>query len=114
MYGVETRIKDKSTDEKYIARQVVSQPVLSKLKAWLEQKQPNLVGNTKLIEAANYLTNQSHKLIRYVGYGQLSIDNNRDESVVKPFVIGRKNWLFSQTVNGAHASATLYSIVETA
>ncbi|MCL1159411.1 IS66 family insertion sequence element accessory protein TnpB [Shewanella inventionis] len=55
-----------------------------------------------------------HKLIRYVDDGRLSIDNNRAEGAVKPFVIGRNNWLFSQTANGAHASARLYNIVETA
>ena len=113
LYGVESRIKDKSTDEKYIARQEASLPIIGKLKIWLEQNQPQLVGNSKLIEAANYLANQWHKLIRYVDDGRLSIDNNRAERAVKPFVIGRKNWLFSQTANGAHASATLYSIVET-
>ena len=114
LYGVESRVKDKSADDKYTTRQAVSVSILDKLKAWLEQNQPNLVGNTKLIEAANYLANQWHKLIRYVDDGRLSIDNNRAERAVKPFVIGRKNWLFSQTANGAHASATLYSIVETA
>jgi len=46
--------------------------------------------------------------------GQLSIDNNRAERAIKPFVIGRKNWLFSQTTTGANASAILYSIIETA
>ncbi|AZG72917.1 IS66 family transposase [Shewanella livingstonensis] len=114
LYGVESRIKDKSVDDKYTTRQQASVPILDKLKAWLEQNQPNLVGNSKLIEAANYMANQWHKLIRYVDDGRLSIDNNRAERAVKPFVIGRKNWLFSQTANGAHASATLYSIVETA
>ncbi|MEL0630891.1 IS66 family transposase, partial [Psychromonas aquatilis] len=114
LYGVESRIKDKSIDEKYTARQADSLPILNKLNTWLEQNQRHLVGNSKLIEAANYLANQWHKLIRYLDNGQLSIDNNRAERAVKPFVIGRKNWLFSQTTNGAHASATLYSIVETA
>ena len=46
--------------------------------------------------------------------GHLNIDNNRAERAVKPFVIGRKNWLFSNTANGAHASSILYSIVESA
>ena len=114
LYGVESRLNDKSIDEKYTTRQAVSLPLLNKLKIWLEQSQPNLVGNSKLIEAVNYLANQWHKLIRYLDDGRLSIDNNRAERAVKPFVIGRKNWLFSQTANGAHASATLYSIVETA
>ncbi|WP_350547557.1 transposase, partial [Pseudoalteromonas sp. 5-MNA-CIBAN-0065] len=66
-----------SVDDKYTARQEVSLPILSKLKIWLEEDQPNLVGNSKLIEAANYLANQWHKLIRYVDDGRLSIDNNR-------------------------------------
>ena len=61
-----------------------------------------------------YAKNQWHKLIRYIEYGNLSIDNNRAERAIKPFVIGRKNWLFSKTANGANASAMLYSIIETA
>ena len=114
LYGVESRLKDKSVEEKYTTRQSVSLPILNKLKTWVEQNQANLVGNSKLIEAIKYLANQWHKLIRYIDDERLSIDNNRAERAVKPFVIGRKNWLFSQTANGAQASATLYSIVETA
>ena len=53
-------------------------------------------------------------MVRYTLDGQLSIDNNRAERAIKPFVIGRKNWLFSQTTTGANASAILYSIIETA
>ena len=52
--------------------------------------------------------------MRYTLDGQLAIDNNRAERAIKPFVIGRKNWLFSQTATGANASAILYSIIETA
>jgi transposase len=65
-------------------------------------------------QAIHYSLNQWAKLSRYIEDSRLNIDNNRAERAVKPFVIGRKNWLFSQTANGAHASATLYSIVETA
>ena len=54
------------------------------------------------------------KLERYIEDGNLQIDNSRVERLVKPFVIGRKNWLFSNTANGARASAMLYSIIETA
>ena len=54
------------------------------------------------------------KLIRYFEDGSLSIDNNRAERAIKPFVIGRKNWMFSNTARGAQASAILYSIIETA
>ncbi|SFC11607.1 IS66 family transposase, partial [Pseudoalteromonas denitrificans] len=62
----------------------------------------------------HYALNQWEKLIRYVENGHLDIDNNRAERAVKPFVIGRKNWMFSNTRNGAQASAVLYSIVQTA
>ena len=65
-------------------------------------------------EAVNYSLNQWHKLIRYTEDGRLSIDNNRAERAIKPFVIGRKNWMFANTAKGAQASATLYSIIETA
>ena len=52
--------------------------------------------------------------MKYIDDGRLAIDNNRSERAIKPFVIGRKNWLFANTVNGANASATIYSIIETA
>jgi len=58
--------------------------------------------------------NQFEKFRRYLEDGRLKIDNNRAERAIKPFVIGRKNWLFSNTSKGAHASAILYSLVETA
>ncbi|MBE0379540.1 transposase [Pseudoalteromonas prydzensis ACAM 620] len=114
LYGIESRLKDKSADEIYHTRQTQSKPILDKLKQWLEKHQPNLVGNSKLIDAANYMANQWPKLIMYINDGRLSIDNNRAERAIKPFVIGRKNWLFSQTATGANARAILYSIIETA
>ena len=64
--------------------------------------------------AVGYCLNQWPKLIRYVEDGELNIDNNRAERAIKPFVIGRKNLLFSNTEKGAHASSILYSMVETA
>ena len=73
-----------------------------------------MLPKTKLGEAIQYCLNQWHKLVRYTLDGYLTIDNNRTERVIKPFVIGRKNWLFSQTATGANASANLYSIIETA
>ena len=65
-------------------------------------------------KALAYSLNQWPKLTRYLEDGRLNIDNNRAERAIKPFVIGRKNWLFSNTASGAHASSVLYSIVETA
>ena len=69
LYGIESRLKAKSVDEVYKTRQTQSKPILDKLKQWLEKHQPNLVGYSKLIDAANYMANQWLKLIMYEGDG---------------------------------------------
>ncbi len=65
-------------------------------------------------EAIAYCLNQWDKLVAFLEDGRLEIDNNRSERSIKPVVIGRKNWLFANTPQGARASAIIYSIVETA
>ena len=65
-------------------------------------------------KALHYLHNEWDKLIRYLDDGRLEIDNNAAENAIRPFVIGRKNWLFSDSVKGVKASANLYSLIETA
>lgn len=112
LYGIESKCKDSTTDETYAARQQQAKPVVDKLHAWLIKQ--NVLLKTKLGEVITYLNNQCPKLTRYLEDGRLAIDNNRAERAIKPFVIGRKDWLFSQTANGANASAALYSIIETA
>ena len=64
-------------------------------------------------KALHYLDAQWPKLIRYVENGAWPIDNNLCENAIRPFVVGRRNWLFADTVGGAHASANLYSLIET-
>jgi transposase len=64
-------------------------------------------------KALNYLISNWINLVRYTEAGYLSIDNNTAERAIRPFVIGRKSWLFSGTPKGAMASAELYSLVET-
>ena len=112
LYRIEIGLKDKSAQEKHQARQEKAKPVLEKFYQWLAQA--NVVKKSALGKAISYCQNQWHKLVRYIDDGNLTIDNNRAERAIKPFVIGRKNWLFSNTANGAKASAMLYSIIETA
>jgi len=112
LYGIESKLKGKSVGDIYQARQKQAKPIVDQLHAWLLKQ--NVLPKTKLGEAITYLNNQWPKLVRYLEDGRLNIDNNRAERAIKPFVIGRKNWLFSQTANGANASAALYSIIETA
>lgn len=114
LYGIELAIKDKSVQEKYRARQHKSKPIVDELHHWLIKHQDKIPPKTPLGKAINYAINQFEKFRCYLEDGRLSIDNNRTERAIKPFVIGRKNWLFSNTCKGAHASAILYSLVETA
>jgi transposase len=65
-------------------------------------------------KALGYLDKQWPKLVRYIEDGRLRIDTNLVENAIRPFVVGRKGWLFSDTVRGAEASANLYSLIETA
>lgn len=113
LYRIEIQIKHKTPDERLEIRQEKSLPLLKQFEAWLIKSEQDVLSKTKLSEAVQYCLNQWVKLQRYTQDGHLSIDNNRAERAIKPFVIGRKNWLFSQTANGAHASAVLYSIIET-
>lgn len=88
--------------------------VLEKLYEWLVKKVDQVPPKTKLGQAVNYTLHEWPKLIHYLDAWFLTPDNNAAENAIRPFVVGRKNWLFSDTPRGAHASATLYSLVESA
>ena len=74
----------------------------------------NVLKGSKLAEAITYSVNQRMSLGTFLEDGQIALSNNRAENAIRPFVIGRKGWLFSDTAKGAKASAVVYSIVETA
>ena len=104
-----------SDAQRFEARQTHSLPILQKLRAWLDETLPLVTPRSKLGEALGYLYKVWPRLIRYTERGDLPIDNNLLEGgAIKPFVIGRKGWLFSDTPAGAHASAVLYSLLQTA
>ena len=114
LYAIEKQIKDLSAEQRYLIRQEKSQPILDDLKQWCEQSVTKTNKDSVLGKAIRYTLNQWPYLIRYLEDGNLQIDNNAAERHIKPFVIGRKNWLFNQTPRGANASAILYSLVQTA
>ena len=95
-------------------RQAQAKPLLEQYKQWLDKSSLQVPPKSAIGAAIGYSLRQWPKLSRYIDDGQLAIDNNRSERAIKPFVIGRKNFLFSNTAKGAKASATLYSIIETA
>ena len=114
LYRIEAEIKKKRPEQKQNQRQQQATPLLAKFKEWLDKSALQVPPKSAIGKAIAYSLRQWPKLERYLESGHLSIDNNRAERAVKPFVIGRKNWMFSNTANGAKASASLYSLIETA
>ena len=89
-------------------------PILKGLREWLDQHLPVVVKQSAIGKAMHYMKNQWPRLTVYTQDGTLHIDNNLCENAIRPFVIGRKNSLFSDSVQGAQAGANLYSLIETA
>jgi transposase len=114
LYAIEATIKDDSREQKYQTRQEKSLPHLNKLRTWLDKALQQTLPKGKTGEALAYLHKNWNKLTAYITDGRLNIDNNPVENAIRPFAIGRKNWLFSDSQRGAKASALLYSIIETA
>ena len=95
-------------------RQEQAKPILEEFKNWLDEKAPLTPPGGLLGKAIGYTLNQWSRLIVYLQDGRLRPDNNLVENAIRPFVVGRKNWLFSGHPRGAAASALFYSLIETA
>ncbi len=113
LYEVESKAKEKSAAERAQLRNEFSLPILTRIEALLLKYLHAVTPGSLMGKALHYLSAQWPKLIRYVENGAWPIDNNLCENTIRPFVVGRRNWLFSDTVAGANASANLYSLVET-
>ena len=114
LYKIERQIREKPPDEIHRIRQERSRPVMERLRSWLTEAIPRVPPQSLTGKALAYLDGQWPKLIRVLEDGRLPLDTNRVENAIRPFVVGRKNWLFADTVRGAQASANLYSLIETA
>ena len=112
LYQLEQAIKEASSEDKHLRRQADAVIILDKFKAWLDKQ--SVPPKTLLGKAINYTLTQWPRLIIYTEDGRLNIDNNLVENAIRPFAVGRKNWLFSDTQGGANASAHIYSLIETA
>ena len=114
LYLIEDRIKDLEPEQKKAQRQTLSRPVLDDLKDWLETNSCRVPKDSLTWIAINYTLSQWGLLIGYCEDGRLNISNALAENAIRPFAVGRRNWLFSDTPRGARASATCYSLIETA
>lgn len=101
-------------EKRYEKRLEQAKPVLDALLAWANALLPKTAPKSALGKALYYLLEQWNHLVCYLEDGRLELSNNRAERSIKPFVMGRKNWLFANTPAGAKASAVIYSIIETA
>ena len=114
LYAVEKQTKNSDAATRHRIRQGVSVPVLNAFHQWLLKTQRQVPPKTVLGKAVNYTLEYWPELSRYTANGEWPIDNNLAENAIRPFVIGRKAWLFSNSQRGATASANLYSLIETA
>jgi transposase len=117
LYAVEARARERERELDVqgllVERQMHSAPVLKQIEALLLANIHTVLPGSLLGQALHYLSSQWSKLTLYVNNGAYPIDNNACENSIRPFVIGRKGWLFSDTVAGANASGNLYSLLQT-
>lgn len=114
LYRVEREAKESSPAQRLAMRRQYSTKLLAELKAWLEASAKAVLPQSALGKAVHYTLSQWPKLTRFLDDPQMPLDNNRCENAIRPFVVGRKAWLFADTQAGATASANLYSLIETA
>lgn len=114
LYAIEDRIKELEPEEKTEQRRKLGQPALDDLKAWLQDNSHRVPKDSLTAKAIHYTLNQWELLVGYLQDGRLNISNALAENAIRPFAVGRKNWLFADTSRGARASATMYSLIETA
>ena len=116
LYAIEKHIKENqySPNEIKAYRAAHAQPILDKFKQWLLANKAKVPPSFPIGKAITYTLKQWPYLIKYIEDGRLEIDNNLSERGIKPFVIGRKNWLFMGNERGAKATTNLFSLIETA
>ena len=111
LFELERQFEGRTAEERLIQRKEKSGPILEAYWTWLNTI-PRPTG--KLKDAVTYAQNQKAHLSAFLEHGEIEISNNQVENAIRPFVVGRKGWLFADTPQGAEASAIIYSLMETA
>jgi transposase len=116
LYALEAELRERNLPPEVFAaeRRKRAEPILTKFKVWLERHALEVPPSVLLGKAINYSLKQWDKMIRYLDSPYLTPDNNACENAIRPFVLGRKNWLFCQSPAGAESSCGMYSLIETA
>lgn len=114
LFQLEESFAESMPEQRYTKRLEQEKPVLDALLVWANETISKTAPKSALGKALHYLLEQWTYLVRYLEDGRLELSNNRAERSIKPFVMGRKNWLFANTPAGAQSSAVIYSLIETA
>lgn len=115
LYKVEKRAREEemSAAKRCELRQKESKPILDDFKRWLDESMQKVPPQSAISQAIRYTLNQWKYLKNYINNGVVEIDNNYLENAIRPIAVGRRNWLFSGSVEGAKASSIIYSLVQT-
>ena len=115
LFKIEEKIAKFSVEEKEKERQRMSKPIVEEFFEWVNTTlSEKVIVNNKLKKALVYVQNQKRELSEFLKDGRIPLSNNIAERCIRPFAIHRKNWLFADTISGAKANATFYSIIESA
>jgi transposase len=118
LYAIEEELRESTTDDFVALRKMIrferATPIFEELQAYVATEIDSTSSQSPYEIALNYAANELLKVKLYLTNGECEIDNNWIENMIRPFALGRKNWLFSDTEKGADASAVIYTIVQTA
>jgi len=116
LYEIENNLREKNLEENdfLTERKKLAEPILSDFRSWLNKRANEMLPSGLLGKAIAYTLNQWDKLVMYLDSPYLTPDNNACENAIRPFVLGRKNWLFNKSPEGAVSSCGIYSLIETA
>ena len=114
LYAIETEARDLSWQKRYEYRLEKATPIWTEFKTWAEETRKKVPRRSSIGDALHYFIGEYDYLVGYLLNGELEMDNGHAERMIKNFAIGRKNWMFSDTPEGADASALFYSFVVTA
>ncbi len=114
LYRIEKELHDVGPPKRKKRRRTEAIPILSDLKVFLDTESLAVVPSGQYGRAIAYALNLWERLLVYAESGVVPIDNNGSENAIRPYVVGRKNWLFFDTQHGAHAGTLIYSLIETA
>ena len=110
----DNKLDNMTSEERLRKRKEILKPLVDEFFSWLTERRREVTQKSLTGRAISYALNQEEYLRTFLRYGDVPMDNNAAEQAIRPFCIGKRNWIMSDTIHGAEASAAIYSIVETA